>query len=283
MGKESVSVLLSLYLAIKFYRMGFQNSFPQVDPNPQIMEAAMTDLMTSKRLSIKKYKTIFGVVNYIARSHYKNFQHRLDDPNDYNVTYYITNLLTRVKSIVNSMAKAYYKYQKAGIKQSTDQDMIEDENGDVYLNDNIENISKTIASNTRKYFTSFCSEITADRKALELATNISKISYYKSTITINSIISSKEPLVEELMMNMFSYFFLTGGKKIKSKEFTIKMEKIFATSNSVDKNIIAAKDILHKIMNKYSKEYVKTNNVSTISNMKKTLFLYIVFYILRVE
>jgi hypothetical protein len=277
-GTIEFGLFLTIYMGIKFYRSAYGVSWKYFEPRADIMEAAMNDL-TSNRLSIKKYKNMFGVVKYISEHQYNSFAEYLEDPFDSNITQYITNLTTRIRSVVKKIAEAYYKYQKEGIGQSTDQDMLEGEDGDMYLNDNIENISKTISATTRKYFTSFCNEITVNPKALSLACKLTSIGYDKTTITINSIINSKEEMIEDLMRNMFSYFFLNGGKKIKSKEFLSMMEKIFSVSNSIDPNINKAKDLLHTIMTKYSKEYVKTNNVSTISNMKKTLFFYIVFYV----
>lgn len=279
-GKVEFAKILNLYLALRIYKAAFGAFFPSYLPNPDVM-AATIERLNSNRFNLKKYKTIYNTIVYIADSHYENFNDVLKDPIDDNITYYITNIYGRIKHMMRTISNIYYDYHKKGIKQGTDMMQSEADDGEMYLND-IENVSTLVNINSRKIYISFISDSVCNAKILRSVCSKTNISFSKMTSTINRMISSRDPLLEELITKMLSYFYTSGGRHIKSTKFLNMMVNVYSVSNTTNQSVLEIKEILHQLMVKYSKSFLETNNVGTISNLKKTLFLYIVFFSVEV-
>jgi len=275
-GKGEVAKILTLYLALRIYKAAFGAFFPNFIPNKETMDATI-ERLGSNRFNVKKYKTMFNTIVYIAESHYENFRDILEDPIDDNIIYYISNLYGRIKLMMRLISNKYYDNHKKGIKQTTDSLQSEAEDGEMYLND-VENVSTLIAVNSRKIYLSFVSDTCANPKILRGVCQQTEVSYSKMTLTINLILENREPLVESLLIKMLSYFYQSGGKTIKSVKFINSMIEIYKVSNTSDETILAIKDVLHQIMDKYSDSYRKTNHAGLLSNLKKTLHIYIALY-----
>lgn len=279
-NKIEFAKILNLYLALRIYKAAFGAFFKYYTPNKEVMDATI-ERLNSNRYNLKKYKTIYNTIVYIADSHYENFESLLKEPIDDNITYYIINLYNRIKLMMKTISNLYYENHKKGIKQGTEVLQSENDEGETYLND-IENVSTLITINSRKIFLSFISDSICNPKILKSVCNTTKISFSKMTITINSMIKSRDELIETLIKKMLSYYYTTGGKTLKSTKFINSMIECYAVSNSSNKMILEIKDLLDKLMKKYSREYLETNNVSSLSNLKKTLFYYLIFYTVNV-
>ena len=66
---------------------------------------------------------------------------------------------------------------------------------------------------------------------------------------------------------------------IRTQEFLLTSIEIYKKSNTNDKVILDMKDILSKWLTKYSPKYNKTNRQATLSNFRKSIFVYFVLYI----
>ena len=275
-GKVEYAKVLTLYLSLRIYKAAFGAFFPSYLPNPDVM-AATIERLGSNRFNVKKYKTMFNTIVYISESHYENFQDILENPIDDNIIYYISNLYSRIKLMMRLISNKYYENHKKGIRQSTDTVQSEGDDGDTYLND-VENISTMVAINSRKIFMSFVSDTVASPKILKQVCSITNVSFSKMTITFNLILSKREQMVETLLVKMLSHYYMNGGKVIKSAKFVNSMVDIYKVSNSADETILEIKTILHELMTKYSKDYLKTSHAGQLSNLKKTIFLYIALY-----
>lgn len=276
----NVAKLITFYMAIRLYKTVFGAFFPNYLPNREVMSATIEKL-DSNRYSLKKYKTIFATLKYIADSHYENFQDILSNEIDDNVGYYLINLHNRIRMMVRTISNLYYENHKKGVRLGEDSLELENEEGETYLND-IENISTLVTINSRKIYMSFISDSICNTKILRSVCNNTKISMSKMTITINNMISSRDNLIETLITKMLSMFYLSGGTAINSTKFLNIMAEVYRVSNTANQQTTEIKEILDQLMRKFSKSYLETNNISTISVLKKTLFLYIVFYSVEV-
>lgn len=275
-NKNSLGKILTLYLALRIYKAAFGAFFRSYEPNPEVMAYTIENL-NSNRFNIKKYKTIFNTINYIAESHYENFEDILQNPIDDNIVYYITNIYSRIKLMLRTISNLYYENHEKGKKLGTDTLQSENDEGETYLNE-VENISTLITINSRKIYLSFISDSVANPRILKHVCKITKVSLSKMTMTINKMLESRDTLLETLIIKMLSYYYSNGGTTIKSTKFIKQMFDCFAVSNTADKLVLEIKDVLHQLMTKYSKSYLETNNVGQLSNLKKTLFLYITLY-----
>jgi len=272
--------VLNLYIALRIYKTAFSSFFNRYPPNREVMDATL-ERLENNRFNIKKYKTIYNTIEYIANSHYDNFKDILENPIDDNITYYIINIFNRIKLMMKTISNLYYENHEKGIKQGTDMLESETDDGETYLND-VENISTLVTINARKIYTNFVSDSVCNPKILRTACNITKISQSKMVITVNSMISSRDQLIETLIIKILSYYYSNGGKQIKSSRFLNEMKDVYAVSNTANKLIMEIKEILSEILKKYSKTFLETNNISTLSNLKKTLFYYMIMYICHV-
>ena len=239
--------------------------------------SATIEALGSNRFNVKKYKTMFNTIVYISESHYENFQDILENPIDDNIIYYISNLYGRIKLMMRVISRMYYENHKKGIRQGTDTLQSEGEDGEAYLNE-VENISTLVAINSRKIYLSFVSDTVANPKILRNVCSLTKVSYSKMTITIGKILDAREPLIEQLLVKMLSSFYAKGGSVIKSSRFINAMVDIYKVSNSADTIILEIKELLDVLMKKYSKDYLSTSHAGQLSNLKKTLFLYLTLY-----
>ena len=278
--KVEIGKVLNLYMGLRIYKNAFSSFFPNYLPNPDVMAATIEGL-DSNRYNLKKYKTIYNTIVYIADSHYENFEEILKDPIDDNIIYYIINLYNRIKLMMRTIANLYYENHEKGVKQGTDVLLNETDDGETYLSE-VENVSSLIVINSRKIYMSFISDNICNPKILRSVCKNTKISLSKMTITINKMIRSRDELIETLIIKILTYFYMNGGKQIKSTKFISMMYNVYSVSNTTNNTVLEIKEILDKLMRKYSKEYLQTNNVSSISNLKKTLFLYLIFYIVDI-
>ena len=70
-----------------------------------------------------------------------------------------------------------------------------------------------------------------------------------------------------------------NAEDIGSQKFINYCWNLYIKSNTKDKSILEIKDILDKWLEQNSKEYVKTERVTTKSNFRKAIYLYMVFTI----
>ena len=272
----NVAEFLTKYLGLRLYKTAFSTFWPQYPPNASIMTATI-DSMDSNRFNIKKYKSIHGAVEYISVSHFENFKLLLDDSSDKNIIYYVLNLRNRIHLMVKGIANAYYENEEKGNSTGTTTVQGEDDEGDTYMND-VDNVSALITKKSRKIFLSFINDTVANPEILRVACAVTKISVSKMQITINQMLENKEPILEDVIVQMLSHWYTSGGDDIKSKKFIAEMTKVYSVSNSSNVYILKVKELLEKILEKYSATFLKSNNAQTRSYLKKTLWYYIVIY-----
>ncbi len=267
---------LTFYLVLRCYKVALGSSFPHFEPNEAVMEYTIEHLK-SNRYSIKKYGTVYKTLKYISDSHVENFADVLSNPIDDNITYYIINAMNRTKQFVKVIAEEYYRNHKE--QKGIEIQNLESTNGEgeVYL-ESVDNISGAVMTNTRRVYMRFTSDTIPNPKILREATKQTSTSYSKMNITMSNIIADRDSRVEDIIKHSISYFYMNGGKQIKSAIFIKTMLDVYKISNTTDENILLIKDGLNDILNDHSAEYVKTSHVGSISNMKKCLFIYITLY-----
>lgn len=277
--KLELSKLISFYLSIRLYSSIQQHMFPY-DPNKQVMDATIETL--SNRYSIKKANNVFEVIKDISNTSMDSFVDRLMKPaTDEDITRYLTNLLGRIKSFVKNVAKEFYKNVEEGKTSRIDKLELEGDDGD-YLNDDISNASTEVLSATRKVVNRLYSESYVDARLMKAAAKRTGVSASKMSVSVKLMLDEEDHNLENLIVDVISYYLIKFGKKmsdLKNKYFIKSMINVYSHSNTKDKRVIKIKNILDLLLTKYSKEYIKTSRVATLSNMKACLYNYFVFFI----
>jgi hypothetical protein len=83
--------LATFFLALKFYSSIQYRQFPYL-PDESIMEYTIEEL--SKKFLMKKFNTVFELVQYFSDSHVENMNLELLKPDDKNMTFYVSNLVS---------------------------------------------------------------------------------------------------------------------------------------------------------------------------------------------
>ncbi len=274
-GKIEVAKTLNLYLTIRAYKARFGTSFPY-PPSSEVMDYTITHLKNNK-YNIRKHGTMFKTLVYLSDSHYDNFSDVLENNIDDYVIYYVSNIYNRVSRMLVTIAREFFKNHDAGKGTGIDKMQNENGEGETYL-ETADNVSNLIAINSRKIYLNFIADSIVSPKILKNACNNTRTSYSKMMITMGKILESKDEEIEKIFIVILSYYYTNGGKVIKSPQFITDMIEMYKTSNTTNDYIKELKDLLGIMMDKYSEQYRLTSRASTLSDMKKTLFLYLVYY-----
>jgi len=279
--KSSPHHLMTFLLTLKFYSSLQFRQFP-FNPDETIMIATIEEL--SEKFLIKKFNTIFEMNLFIANSNVENMEMELITPNDKNMTYYITNLNTRVSSAMKNITNEFLKHHEENKKKEIARLQSEDEEGDTYLNV-MRNISSDIEVASRKIRLKMASSGRIDETLLTIASNKMHISSDKMHIMLSKILEDKTSNdTMELISTIIAYY-LTMSRNdissIKSTGFVETMRSAYGVSNTKNEYIIKIKEKLDFLIEKYSSSYTKTMKRATLSNARGCIFLYIVLFISR--
>ncbi len=271
--------LATFYLALKFYSSIQYRQFPYL-PDESIMEYTIEEL--SKKFLMKKFNTVFELVQYFSDSHVENMNMELLKPDDKNMTFYVSNLHTRISSAMKNITNEFMKNHEASKRTETATLTSEDEEGDIYLN-NIRNISADIELISRKIRVHMVTDGSVDQALLQIAGDKMRISPSKMQVMIERIQEDKTSNDVFLLVSNIIAYYLTATKKdirsIRSAHFIETMNNVYGVSNTKNQYIIHIKEILDGIVERYSTSYTKTMKRATLSNARGCIFLYIVLYI----
>ena len=205
----------------------------------------------------------------------------METPTDFNMVYYMDNLNNRINNTIRSVANAYYDNYENGLKVQTEKMQGTSEDGDTYLNVS-DSVSANIEIIVRKLAIKLSSDSTVIDRILDIACRETKIGKNKMKITIQNMITNDKEYVIDLMRKIIIYYigYLKKDKKtIHSINFISIMKRTYNVSNTKDQGLIDIKNALHELMKRNSAEYLKTERVATLSNMKACCFYYWLLYV----
>jgi len=277
--KYKMHYLSTFFLALKFYSSIQYRQFPYL-PDEAIMEYTIEEL--SKKFLMKKFNTIFELVQYFSDSHVENMDLQLKNPDDKSMTFYISNLHTRISSAIKNITNEFMKNHEAQKRSETSTLSSEDEEGEKYMNV-IKNISADIEVISRKIRIEMAGNGEVDQTLLKIAGDKMHISPSKMQVMINKIQDDKENNDLFLLISNIIAYYLTATKKdiqsIRSSYFIETMKNVYGVSNTKNAYIIKIKEILDEMIVKYSTTYTKTMKRATLSNARGCIYLYMILYI----
>ena len=276
--KNTAVFMSMLILVIKLYSSLQLKYFPY-GVDDEEMNALLDEM--SGRCNITKFNSIYEYLEFVAYTNIKNAYQLLEYPTDYNIDYFIRNLDGRINSTIKGVASEFHERRNSGKKTSTDTLEKTNSEGDSYL-DVADNVSNDIALVSRKILVKLSQDSSVNDKLLTIACKETKVSASKMKISINEMIQESRDLINQLITLIISYYLGTLKKpksSIRSINFITLMKKVYGISNTNSEIVIRLKDTLETLMKKHSKEYLKTNRVATLSNLRATVYFYWVLYI----
>ena len=278
--RASTVYLLTLIFVTRFYSsLNIKYFSHEVDE--ELMNKTIENL--SDRYTLNKYNlnNIFDLLEFFAYSNINNTIELMSRPTDFNMVYYMDNLNNRINNTIRSVANAYYENYENGMNVQTEKMQGTSEDGDTYLNVS-DSVSANIEIIVRKLAIKLSSESVVIDRILDIACKETKIGKNKMKVTMQNMIDNDKEYVIDLMRKIIIYYigYLKKDKKsIHSINFITLMKRTYNISNTKDQGIIDIKAALHTLMSRNSAEYLKTERVATLSNMKACCFYYWLLYV----
>ena len=242
--------------------------------NEDIMAYTINNL--SYKFKIKETGSLYETIKAVVLKSNETYIKDLIKGEDKDIVDYVSAIKTRLNDVVKNIKNEY---------------KINYEN-DNYLNSESDDYSEEnyhVADNT-----SYAVKRITDSAVMKLMTygadmNLAKFAARLSNVSINEIRNvimhlSNNDAAEitrliELILQLFLFEKGNTPNEVGDKKFLGKCMEIYKKSNTSDKIIIEIKTILDKWLNKYSASYRKTNREATISNFRKSIYVYFVLHI----
>lgn len=270
--------VFSFYLTCRLYAVRHVKYYKYL-PDEEIMDYTIEHL--SKRFLVKKMGTMLDILVYLSDMNIETFKNGLDDQTDFFINRYLINLNNKINSMMKNIREEFDKNHKKQKRIGTDVVTATNSEGEEFYTD-VVNISSEIEKMGRKIRIKLSSDSTVDIALLDLATRRTKISKNKMAVIMNKIRSDDTQLLYEMLLRILSFYIKVYNKNaqdVKSAHFFVSMSKSYGVSNTNNQFIMRIKEILDIFLKKYSEEYAKSSRKATESNMRNTIYLYIILYI----
>lgn len=269
--KEKEFKIVLMYFTLALYSSVFYDFTRGYGFNEAIMDYTINNL--SNKYDIKKLGSLFKALYKLADTCNETYIKYFDSFDDRLILEYIMNLRTRVKNFVKEIKSAYEKNKASGKYLNYDQEDKSEEN--YYEVDNASFLIDRLSSKV----TNYCISNGVDMKISNLAAQLCEVSKVAIADALDKVIKTENKEIKELVSILLQQYLVDESKPaegIGSKNFITVALKIYAKSNTTDKNVIRLKDILDKWLNATCERYKKTERAATKNNLRKAIFMYFV-------
>jgi len=279
--EKSTPYLLTLFSLVRMYSY-IQHKYFKYGADEEEMDATIENM--NSRFLFKGMKNIFELLQYIAYSQCENFLSKLKNPVDFNLYYYMNNLISQLNYMIKTISNQFYENREKN-KGVSIQDMQKEnpENSDKYLT-LPDSISNDIEIITRRLIIKFTSEADIDDFCLSLACKQTGGQKEKIRVALLNMKKNDSNLLANLIRSMLAYYLGTLKQKrntIKSSKFITLMKKVNAISNTVDPFVLDIKATLDLLLERNSEDFRKTSRKATLSVLRSTIYFFKVFYICK--
>ena len=262
-----------LYLALSIYSSLHARQF-KYPPNTNVMDYTINNL--NNKYKLKQFGTLLAAIKDIAVNCHTTYTDYLNRGTDVLLNTYVMALHTRLSGFIVKISQEYYKNYQEGNYLNTEEDDYSEENYHVVENDSFI-INKLTYNVTTKIITKGI-----DYKICKISANMCQVSVNSLQKTLQDIVYQKDKEIGTLV-NLILQLYLNDNtnstESIGSKKFVEYCLQIYIKSNTKDKNIIQIKELLDNWLSESSDLYLKTNRAATKNNLRKAVYLYIVFSI----
>ena len=276
---RSPYMLMALYLGLRNYGSIYVKYFAKFDPNPEIMDYTIENM--SSKVIIRKLGNMFEWVRFYAESMMEYMGYMLERNADIDIFYFITSYKSRMNQGINDLAKLYYENYKENNKIKQENMKGIDDKGDMYVAD-VNNTGATVVSAVNRIHIKFISETILDEKLIRSAIFKTKLSRTKFTLLLTKVRENSSDDIKKILTMILSYFVVNYNASmsdIKSAKFITQMMKVYAISNTNNKNVIGIKDALTNIVTVNGADILKEGNKNMIDRFRAAMYTYLVLFI----
>lgn len=270
--------LANFMLAARFFSTIQRRQF-KYEPDENTMQYTLDNL--SNKFIITKLNTIYEIIEYIAKTNFESF---LNDKSQVNsradniLDNYMRKLNTRISSSLVNISREFYKNHEEQKKIYTESSFVEFEEGKKDINAQT-NISNNIATALNRVISNWNVDSSVNVEILRVCCTKTKTSYPTMYKVIEKMSDEKDELITRIFKNIINYYLVTilaRPDQFKSFHFFNTLISAYRISNSKNEYVIAIKEDLNALLNKYSKLYFQTGRASTKANFRYCLYLYLI-------
>lgn len=269
---KELKVVLTYY-SFYFYSSLYHKYLPY-GANRNVMDFTVNNL--SNKFLLKKLGSLYKTIEHVAINSHDKYKEDLVHGEDGDLANYISALKVRLNDVLKNIKNEYTKNYKQKNYVNYDSDSYDEDN--FHLSDNNSYAIKRISDSCIIKLNTYGPDI----KLVTLAAKMNQVSQNEIknvVLHLNEEDTTKIQRMFELILQLFLFDENNKVEEVRTNKFILKCNEIYKKSNTNDRIILEIKAILDEWLEKYSDTYKKTNRLATLSNFRKSIFMYFVFHI----
>ena len=264
---------LLIYYSMYFYA-SLHHKYLKFDANENIMEYTINNL--SNKFKIKQLGSLFETIKHIVMTSHETYKQDLIRGEDGDLAKYVSSIKVRLNDFMKNVTNEYMKNHKEKRFMNFDSDDYSEDN--FHIADNTSYAIKRLTETSLMRLMTYG----ADMQMAKLAANLSQVSQNEIRNVIINLTDDDSDKIMRLTELILQLYLVDGANRVeevRGKKFLITCMEIYKKSNTNDKNILEIKQILDEWLKKYSPKYRQTNREATLSNFRRSIFIYFVLHI----
>lgn len=273
-GPEEQLRMSVMFLAVLFYGgPGLQFKYFRRFYQPNAMAYAMNTL--SDKFILKQEGTMFRALMEVAwRSHVK-YTHFLRDGDDDSLVKYLANLWSRLNGMVKGLKNHYEQTKAKGAYLNQGKDKYDD--GEMVERTSV---AGRVDAVTDRFAEAFFGEPVPPH-AIDLASQMADVPRQSLLLAVSEIRAGGPEEIREVFRLIAELFFdeqHAGPDEIRTRGFLAFALAVYTRSNTIDGRVERVKQILDKLLQEHSPNYMRTNREATRGAFRKGLYLLLVVF-----
>lgn len=268
------------YISISMYALLQKKYYPKCEPNPAIMEYAISNMIEKNR--IKQTGSMLDTIVITGQGCLDFYFDKLKVGDDESITQYISAVRTRINSIIRKITNAYQDaFKERQYIQMEKEDMSDDsfyqaDSNSQFIERTTNKVVQTLIVNG------------PDMKLVEVAAKNNEISVSNLRSYMSSLCSEKyQGELSKLVESLFILFFSSKESQsytmrdIGTDKFLFFAFSIYSKANTNNEHIVKVKSILDKWMDDLD-VYKKSGAKTTIQATRRAIYMFIVMSIIKI-
>jgi hypothetical protein len=237
----------------------------------------------SNKFDIKRLGSLMKALEKISDNNHDNYEKSFISDDDDAIFRYIEGLRTRLNNFVQKVANEFMYNYDHKLYLNKDAVSMRGEDGSDDYNVNRKSDSSAIEQGASNYIIWFSTNA-LDERGLLLASTINKdVSLNSLRNIINSLKNEDMNKLELIVAGLLASLMLSQKdndlKAVCNVKFIPFALTIFTKSNMKDENLLAIRDNLNFLLNKYSVTFASTTREATKIAYRKALLIYVAYTI----
>lgn len=262
-----------MYYTFYFYS-SLHYKYLQYGANEDIMKYTINNL--TYKFKIKELGSLYKALEAVVMKSHDTYKDDLVHGEDGDLAKYISSLKVRLNDVVKNLKNEYTNNYNSKNYMNSEGDDYSEEN--YHSADNTSYAIKRISDASLTKLMTYGPDI----KMAEFSAQLCNVSQneVRNVIMHLSNDDSKDILrFTELILQLFLFESGNTVHEVSTQKFFTKCLEIYKKSNTNDKLILEIKSILDKWLSKHSAKYKQTERDATLSDYRRSIFIYFVLHI----